>query len=101
MFIDLINQPDFVKYDLSSVKGGEKRIYKSGIAIQQKKRYKAFFLSRYFAFVITFSGYTHLFVCVAAGIIGGSPCPPEIVKKIISEMGVKEITVSPLTDTEC
>ncbi|XP_056285218.1 medium-chain acyl-CoA ligase ACSF2, mitochondrial [Pseudoliparis swirei] len=48
MFIDLINQPDFVKYDLSSVKGG---------------------------------------------IIGGSPCPPEIVKKIISEMGVKEITI--------
>ncbi|TNN40596.1 Acyl-CoA synthetase family member 2, mitochondrial [Liparis tanakae] len=48
MFIDLINQPDFAKYDLSSVK---------------------------------------------RGIIGGSPCPPEIVRKIISEMGVKEITI--------
>ncbi|KAM7370413.1 hypothetical protein PAMP_009965 [Pampus punctatissimus] len=31
---------------------------------------------------------------VEAGIMGGSPCPPELVKKIISVMGIKEITIS-------
>ncbi|KAK9530001.1 hypothetical protein VZT92_011541 [Zoarces viviparus] len=31
---------------------------------------------------------------VLAGVIGGSPCPPDLVKKVISVMGVKEITVS-------
>lgn len=30
---------------------------------------------------------------VEAGIMAGSPCPPELVKKVISEMGVKEITI--------
>lgn len=30
---------------------------------------------------------------VEAGIIAGSPCPPELVKKIISVMGIKEITI--------
>uniref|UniRef100_A0A8C3B063 Medium-chain acyl-CoA ligase ACSF2, mitochondrial n=1 Tax=Cyclopterus lumpus TaxID=8103 RepID=A0A8C3B063_CYCLU len=48
MYIDMINQPDFAKYDLSSVQ---------------------------------------------SGIIGGSPSPSELVKKVISEMGVKELNI--------
>ncbi|XP_042363382.1 medium-chain acyl-CoA ligase ACSF2, mitochondrial [Plectropomus leopardus] len=48
MYVDMINQPDRQKYDLSSVK---------------------------------------------AGIMAGSPCPPELIKQVISVMGVKEITV--------
>ncbi|TDG97732.1 hypothetical protein EPR50_G00211000 [Perca flavescens] len=30
---------------------------------------------------------------VQSGIIAGSPCPPEVVKKVITMMGVKEITI--------
>ncbi|XP_031699466.1 medium-chain acyl-CoA ligase ACSF2, mitochondrial [Anarrhichthys ocellatus] len=30
---------------------------------------------------------------VLAGVMGGSPCPPDLVKKVISVMGIKEITV--------
>ncbi|XP_045925273.1 medium-chain acyl-CoA ligase ACSF2, mitochondrial-like [Micropterus dolomieu] len=48
MYVDMINQPDLAKYDLSSVE---------------------------------------------AGIMAGSPCPPELVKKVISVMGVKGITI--------
>lgn len=31
-----------------------------------------------------------------AGIVAGSPCPPEIMKKVINIMGIKEFTVSPV-----
>jgi len=48
MYIDMVNQPDLAKYDLSSVK---------------------------------------------TGIMAGSPCPPELVKKVYSVMGIKEITL--------
>ncbi|XP_071319669.1 medium-chain acyl-CoA ligase ACSF2, mitochondrial [Trachinotus anak] len=48
MYVDMVNQPDLQKYDLSSVE---------------------------------------------AGIMAGSPCPPELVKKVISVMGIKEITI--------
>ncbi|XP_075950302.1 medium-chain acyl-CoA ligase ACSF2, mitochondrial [Anarhichas minor] len=30
---------------------------------------------------------------VLSGVMGGSPCPPDLVKKVISVMGIKEITV--------
>ncbi|KAL6094481.1 acsf2 [Pungitius sinensis] len=49
MFVDMVNQPDVAKYDLSSVQ---------------------------------------------RGIIGGSPCPPELMKKVISVMGIKELIVA-------
>ncbi|XP_038591048.1 medium-chain acyl-CoA ligase ACSF2, mitochondrial isoform X3 [Micropterus salmoides] len=48
MYVDMINQPDLAKYDLSSVE---------------------------------------------AGLMAGSPCPPELVKNIISVMGVAGITI--------
>ncbi|XP_067432165.1 medium-chain acyl-CoA ligase ACSF2, mitochondrial [Thunnus thynnus] len=48
MYVDMISQPDFDKYDLSSVE---------------------------------------------AGIMAGSPCPPELVKKVVSVMGIKGITL--------
>uniref|UniRef100_A0A3Q0S3U1 Medium-chain acyl-CoA ligase ACSF2, mitochondrial n=1 Tax=Amphilophus citrinellus TaxID=61819 RepID=A0A3Q0S3U1_AMPCI len=48
MYIDMLNQPDLAKYDLSSVE---------------------------------------------TGIVAGAPCPQELVKKVISQLGVKEITV--------
>ncbi|XP_056221819.1 medium-chain acyl-CoA ligase ACSF2, mitochondrial [Seriola aureovittata] len=48
MYVDMVNQLDLPKYDLSSVE---------------------------------------------AGIMAGSPCPPELVKKVISVMGIKEITI--------
>ncbi|XP_044035990.1 medium-chain acyl-CoA ligase ACSF2, mitochondrial [Siniperca chuatsi] len=48
MYVDMINQPDLAKYDLSSVE---------------------------------------------SGIMAGSPCPPELVKKVISVMGIKGITI--------
>ncbi|XP_041670946.1 medium-chain acyl-CoA ligase ACSF2, mitochondrial [Cheilinus undulatus] len=47
MYVDMLSQPDFAKYDLSSVE---------------------------------------------AGIMAGSPCPPELVKKIIA-LGIKQITI--------
>ncbi|XP_040923426.1 medium-chain acyl-CoA ligase ACSF2, mitochondrial [Toxotes jaculatrix] len=48
MYVDMVNQPDLPKHDLSSVE---------------------------------------------AGIMAGSPCPPELVRKVISVMGIKEITI--------
>ncbi|XP_020773859.1 medium-chain acyl-CoA ligase ACSF2, mitochondrial [Boleophthalmus pectinirostris] len=48
MYVDMVNQPDVHKYDLSSVEDG---------------------------------------------IMAGSPCPPELVKKVISVMGVKGMTI--------
>ncbi|KAM8729022.1 medium-chain acyl-CoA ligase ACSF2, mitochondrial [Acanthopagrus schlegelii] len=48
MYVDMINQPDLAKYDLSSVH---------------------------------------------TGIMAGSPCPPEVVKQVISVMGIKGITI--------
>uniref|UniRef100_A0A3Q3LCV5 Medium-chain acyl-CoA ligase ACSF2, mitochondrial n=1 Tax=Mastacembelus armatus TaxID=205130 RepID=A0A3Q3LCV5_9TELE len=48
MYIDMVNQPDLAKYDLSSVE---------------------------------------------AGIMAGSPCPPEVVKNVISLMGIKGIII--------
>ncbi|XP_076008072.1 medium-chain acyl-CoA ligase ACSF2, mitochondrial [Genypterus blacodes] len=48
MFIDMINQPDLAKFDLSSVE---------------------------------------------AGIMAGSPCPAELVKKLVALMGIKQITI--------
>ncbi|KAM6899005.1 medium-chain acyl-CoA ligase ACSF2, mitochondrial [Lycodopsis pacificus] len=35
----------------------------------------------------------HNLSSVLAGVMGGSPCPPDLVKKVISVMGVKEIMV--------
>lgn len=32
--------------------------------------------------------------CCTVGIMAGSPCPPELLRKIISVMGIKGITVS-------
>nr|XP_019964811.1 PREDICTED: acyl-CoA synthetase family member 2, mitochondrial-like [Paralichthys olivaceus] len=52
MYVDMVNQPDLAKYDLSSLEGG---------------------------------------------IMAGSPCPPELVRKVFSEMGIREITVSRYT----
>ncbi|KAJ0016093.1 hypothetical protein NQD34_014383 [Periophthalmus magnuspinnatus] len=48
MYVDMVNQPDIHKYDLSSVE---------------------------------------------SGIMAGSPCPPELMKKVISVMGVNGITI--------
>ncbi|XP_053270449.1 medium-chain acyl-CoA ligase ACSF2, mitochondrial [Pleuronectes platessa] len=48
MYVDMVNQPDLAKYDLSSLE---------------------------------------------AGIMAGSPCPPELVRKVSSDMGLKEITI--------
>uniref|UniRef100_A0A671YHS4 Medium-chain acyl-CoA ligase ACSF2, mitochondrial n=1 Tax=Sparus aurata TaxID=8175 RepID=A0A671YHS4_SPAAU len=48
MYVDMINQPDLAKHDLSSVH---------------------------------------------TGIMAGSPCPPEVVKQVISVMGIKGITI--------
>ncbi|KAM9336657.1 medium-chain acyl-CoA ligase ACSF2, mitochondrial [Symphorus nematophorus] len=48
MYVDMINQPDLAKYDLSSVD---------------------------------------------TGIMAGSPCPPELIKQVISVMGIKGITI--------
>ncbi|RXN09632.1 acyl- synthetase family member mitochondrial [Labeo rohita] len=48
MFIDMLNQPDLPKIDLSSVEGG---------------------------------------------VVAGSPCPPEVIRKVISVMGIKEVVV--------
>ncbi|KAF3704100.1 Acyl-CoA synthetase family member 2, mitochondrial [Channa argus] len=48
MYVDMVNQPDLAKYDLSSLE---------------------------------------------AGIVAGSPCPPELIKKIVTEMGMKGITI--------
>ncbi|XP_039991599.1 medium-chain acyl-CoA ligase ACSF2, mitochondrial isoform X2 [Xiphias gladius] len=47
MYVDMVNQPDLAKYDLSSLE---------------------------------------------AGIMAGSPCPPELVKKLTTVMGIKGIT---------
>ncbi|PWA21408.1 hypothetical protein CCH79_00003359, partial [Gambusia affinis] len=47
MYVDMLNQPDLAKYDLSSIEGG---------------------------------------------IMAGSPCPPELVKKVVLRMGIKEMT---------
>ncbi|XP_034563362.1 medium-chain acyl-CoA ligase ACSF2, mitochondrial [Notolabrus celidotus] len=47
MYVDMLSQPDFAKYDLSSIE---------------------------------------------AGIMAGSPCPPELIRKIIA-VGIKEITI--------
>lgn len=49
MYVDMLNQPDLAKFDLSSV---------------------------------------------VSGVIAGSPCPPEVVKKAIEVMGVKELTIA-------
>uniref|UniRef100_A0AAX7UV96 Medium-chain acyl-CoA ligase ACSF2, mitochondrial n=1 Tax=Astatotilapia calliptera TaxID=8154 RepID=A0AAX7UV96_ASTCA len=48
MYVDMLNQPDLTKYDLSSVEGG---------------------------------------------IMAGSPCPQELVKKVFSDLNAKEITL--------
>ncbi|XP_062270257.1 medium-chain acyl-CoA ligase ACSF2, mitochondrial [Platichthys flesus] len=48
MYVDMVNQPDLAKFDLSSLE---------------------------------------------AGIMAGSPCPPELVRKVSSDMGLKEITI--------
>nr|XP_033466969.1 medium-chain acyl-CoA ligase ACSF2, mitochondrial [Epinephelus lanceolatus] len=48
MYVDMINQPDLAKYDLSSAE---------------------------------------------AGIMAGSPCPPELMRKIVSVMGIKGMTI--------
>ncbi|KAL1778570.1 Acyl-synthetase family member 2, mitochondrial [Sigmodon hispidus] len=49
MFVDILNQPDFSSYDVSSIRGG---------------------------------------------VIAGSPAPPELVRAIISKMGMTELVVS-------
>lgn len=48
MYVDMLNQPDLAKYDLSSMVGG---------------------------------------------VMAGSSCPPELVKKVVSVMGIKELTI--------
>ncbi|XP_026207076.1 medium-chain acyl-CoA ligase ACSF2, mitochondrial isoform X3 [Anabas testudineus] len=49
MFVDMVNQPDLAKYDLSSLE---------------------------------------------AGIVAGSPCPPELMKQVVYTMGVKGMTIA-------
>ncbi|XP_008435694.1 medium-chain acyl-CoA ligase ACSF2, mitochondrial [Poecilia reticulata] len=63
MYVDMLNQPDLAKYDLSSVEGG---------------------------------------------LMAGSPCPAELVKKVVLQMGIKELTIgygttenSPVTFLGC
>lgn len=81
MYVDMLNQPDLTKYDLSSVEGGEKRKW---------------FLKFIFWYIFFF---LHLFASVCLhlwtlGIMAGSPCPQELVKKVFSDLNAKEITVS-------
>ncbi|KAF7247468.1 Acyl-CoA synthetase family member 2, mitochondrial, partial [Varanus komodoensis] len=56
MFIDILGQPDFAKYNLSNLRGG---------------------------------------------VIAGSPVPPEVMKKIIKNMNMREIVVSCLLSFGC
>lgn len=63
MYVDMLNQPDLAKYDLSSVEGG---------------------------------------------LMAGSPCPPELVKKLVCQLGIDEMTIgygttenSPVTFLGC
>ena len=72
MFIDMLGQPDLHKYDLSSVEAG-KRLKK--------------------IMIYYFVHLRHLSLCVL-GLMGGSQCPPEIVRKLKTDMNFKEMMVS-------
>lgn len=79
IFVDMVNYQHLDKYDLSSVYGGEKNTPtgRFSSAIPTGVTRSAPFCSG-----------------CSAGVIGGAPCSPELMKDMIVSTGIKKITVS-------
>lgn len=75
MFIDMLNQADFHKYDLSSAESGKR--------IRRRVKQKSFVFN-----------WLRRFCAFTPGIMGGSSCPPEVIRKVMTDMNMKEIMVS-------
>lgn len=79
MFIDMLSQPDLPKFDLSSVEAGKsiQPLLKLGKGA-----------SKLLYDLIRSS------VSRPTGIVAGSFCPPEVIRKVINVMGIEEMLVS-------
>lgn len=78
MFTDLVNQ-DIHKYDLSSVEAGKRSEHRNMMSM----------------FWLWCDVWRRPRLCAAvSGLMGGAPCPPEILRKLKTDMNVKEISVS-------
>ena len=81
MFTDLVNQ-DIHKYDLSSVEAGKRSEPRNVMNM----------------FWLWCDVWRCPRLCAAvSGLMGGAPCPPEILRKLKTDMNVKEISVSDYT----
>lgn len=81
MFTDLVNQ-DIHKYDLSSVEAGKRSEHRNTMSM----------------FWLWCDVWRRPRLCAAvSGLMGGAPCPPEILRKLKTDMNVKEISVSDCT----
>lgn len=81
MFTDMINQ-DIHKYDLSSVEAGKRSEYESVMNMCW----------------LWCDAWRRARLCAAVqGLMGGAPCPPEILRKLKTDMNMKEIVVSDYT----
>lgn len=109
MYVDMVNQPDLPKHDLSSLEAGNKsRTSILGLRITMSSLwpFKVFLcyvfinliVSSAAALISQVKGFSVWFG--TAGIVAGSPCPPEIIKKVISTMGIKGMTVSAITNVK-
>lgn len=72
MYIDLLSQ-DLQKYDLSSLEAGKKEGIICGVMLS--------------------ANLCFTFAAVVSGLIGGSPCPQDIVRKLKTDMNMKDIMV--------
>lgn len=83
IFVDIINYQHLDMYDLSSVYGGEKNTSAWSFPLQGWKDWHKLDAP----VVILCSGWS-------AGVIGGAPCSPQLMKDMIFLTGIKEIAVS-------
>ena len=82
MFIDMLGQPDLHKYDLSSAEAGEKITKNQHMSLGRC-------LMRLFTQCCLNSHCS-----LIKGIVAGSSCPPEIARKLVTDMDVKEMMVN-------
>lgn len=77
MYIDMINHPDFDKYDLSSVREGEMSLFFFFLALALV----------YYCIILMHAHYLSLFHPEA--VTGATTCPLQLAKKIESSMQVR------------
>ena len=89
MFIDMLNNPEFDKYDMSSLqKGNSKRLLVINLLITCTASIISNTIPKIYSKELL------QLYCIFSGVSAGAPCPVDIMNQVISKMNMKGLIVS-------